>query len=579
MDVSEVRAGMRGHGLTVFAGTEPQRFDVEVIDVLENFRPDQALILIRTPHPLLDHAGSVAGMSGSPVYLDGRMIGAYAYGWNFGKDPIAGVTPIANMLREMNRPQGLKKIPIASPLNVSEKPARRAAPRDAFLGREPRDAFFALSSHVERHPRPTQGLVPAATPLMVGGMPPAVVAMLEEKLAPLGLEVVQAGGASGAGRAADPGKYVDGGSIAVQLLRGDIQATSLGTVTYVEGKRAVAFGHPMLGAGEITLPAATSRVLHVLASERSSFKIGEAISPRGALIHDRQAAIVIDADTPAPTIPVRIRLRGIEGMPRTLWNVEVVSHRLLTPALTLSAVSSALGASLNDHTDMMFSATTAVHLRGHGVQRVVDEGFSPTGVAQLGALASLRLFSLLEAAYGNPFEEAVVERIEIEIDARLGRDVVELLGARLATQEVDPGDKARIVLTLQRYAGEVEQRIVEVDIPEALAGQSIDLELLAGDSARMEQPVPRNLDDLLGIVKSGYPSTSLVVSVLQKSRGLSLGSHVVKSLPSSAFDTLLGETDSGRGEAFVNQSRIAIPMGAIVRGQGKLSVSVRTEKR
>src|ERR1700712_4772791 len=125
MPISEIRPGMRGYGLSVFSGTTPERFDVEVIDVLKNFRPDQDLVLIKTPHPLLDHAGSVAGMSGSPVYLDDRLIGAYAYGWAFGKDPIAGVTPIVNMLRELDRPLAAQLPQVASPL-----PALSNARRD-----------------------------------------------------------------------------------------------------------------------------------------------------------------------------------------------------------------------------------------------------------------------------------------------------------------------------------------------------------------------------------------------------------------------------------------------------------------
>src|SRR5215207_8372194 len=104
MPVSQVKRGMKGYGLTVFEGTRPERFDVEVIDVLKNFRPRQDLVLIKTQHPRLEVAKVVAGMSGSPIYLDGKMIGAYAYGWTFGSEPIAGVTPIGNMLDDMARP-------------------------------------------------------------------------------------------------------------------------------------------------------------------------------------------------------------------------------------------------------------------------------------------------------------------------------------------------------------------------------------------------------------------------------------------------------------------------------------------
>src|SRR5690606_35332000 len=151
---------------------------------------------------------------------------------------------------------------------------------------------------------------------------------------PLGRVRLQAGG-GGRSRpsAGDVTEFVDGGAIGVQLIRGDVNATAIGTITHVAGRRLVAFGHPMMEAGELGLPTATARVLHVLASESRSFKIAEAIEPKGTLIHDRQAAIVVDSNLAASTVPVSLRLRGLEGAPRTEWSMEVASHRVLTPVL------------------------------------------------------------------------------------------------------------------------------------------------------------------------------------------------------------------------------------------------------
>lgn len=579
MPTSEIRAGMRGYGLSVFQGHKPERFDVEVIGVLHNFRPDQDLVLIRTPHPLLDHTGSVAGMSGSPVYLDDRLIGAYAYGWSFGKDPIAGVTPIANMLKELGRPMRPGAFPVAEPLaTVNARPRRE---RTGYLGGERRDAFWGLSRFAQRrvekstHPE----LVPCATPLLVGGVTPQVASLLKERFAPLGLEVIEAASGASAAQGDEPSEYVDGGSIAVTLLRGDIQATAVGTVTHVDGRRAIGFGHPMLDAGEVGLPTATSRVLHVLASERTSFKIAEAVRPLGALIHDRQSAIVVDTDVAPATIPVSVRIRGLPGLPRELWRVEAVNHRLLTPALVLTALGSALGATLNDSDDMMFRAESVVHVAGHGPQRVVDEGYVATGIAQLGSLARLRLFDLLEAAYDNPFSRAHIERVEVNLDLRFGREITELVSARLTSDEVDPGQPARVVLTLRPFDGSVIQRVVEVPIPAALAGEQIELEVLPGDHVRPELPVPQNLRDVLANVRAGYPSTSLVIQLQRRARGLSLAGNVVRDLPGSMLDTLSTVSDTARTPSFVTQHRMALPMGQSVVGQAKLSLSVREEKR
>jgi SpoIVB peptidase S55 len=572
MSLAEIKPGMRGYGLSVFRGTEPERFDIEVIDVLHNFRPDQDLVLIKTPHPLLDHAGSVAGMSGSPIYVDERLIGAYAYGWSFGKDPIAGVTPISTMLKELDRP--LRPSPLTSPL------PRAHIPQAAVEPHQPRDAFWALSRWTARRGTAQPGaLRPAATPLLVGGMTAGVAALLRERLAPLGLEVLEAAGGAGPKTPSASARYVDGGAIAVTLLRGDIQATGVGTVTYVDGKRLVAFGHPMLDAGEARLPTATARVLHVLASERSSFKIAEAVAPLGALVHDRQSAIVVDNDVAAQTIPLRITLHGVPGLPREVWNVEVASHRLLTSSLVLSAISSALSAAVNDMSDMAYRAETTLSLRKYGAQRVVEDGFSALGLSQPAALARLRLFDLIEVSFANPFELADIERIDVDLTMRFGRDVVELVGARLAESEIDPGLPARVVLTLRAFDGASEQRVLEVPLPTTLAGEQVEIELVPGNLARLEQPVPQNLPDLLRIAKSGLPATSLVVNVQRKARGVSLASHVIKNLPASALDLLLPSRDTARATTFVSEERSLVPLGKVVIGQAKLSLEVRKEKR
>jgi len=583
MSSSEVRAGMRGYGLSVFRGTEPERFDVEVIDVLENFRPDQDLVLIKTPHPLLDHAGSVAGMSGSPIYLEGRLIGAYAYGWAFGKDPIAGVTPIANMLKELDRPLLRPGSPLATPLPVAKTLTRRptqARPRGSYLGGQRRDAFWALSRYAEQHPRGSSELVPVATPLLVGGLPARAAALLRERFAPLGLEVLEAAGGGGKReRKATPAGYVNGGSLAVTLLRGDIQATAVGTVTYVDGQRAVAFGHPMLDAGELALPTATARILHVLASERSSFKIAEALTPLGSLVHDRQSAVVVDTKERPRTIPVDIVLRGLAGMPRERWHVEAADHRLLTSSLVMTALASALGATANDAAEMMFRAESVVTLKNHGPQRVIDEGFAASGIGQPLALSRLRLFDLLEAAYDNPFGRAEVEHIAVTLDLRFGHEVSEIVGAQLARDELDPGEPARIVLTLRPFAQATEQRVIEVPLPATLAGEHLELEIVGGDRVQIEQLLPESLDDVLALVRSGLPSTSLAVVVERKSRGLSLAGHVVKDLPGSALNALATTHDTARSASFAMEQRIVLPLGRVVVGHANLGLDVRKEKR
>ncbi len=600
IDVDSIRPGMKGYGLTVFRGTVPERFDVEVIDVLRNFRPSQDLILIRTPHPILDKAIVVGGMSGSPIYFDGKLAGAYAYGWLFGKEPVAGVTPIASMLTELARPVDpaiwrALGIPLANATSTNaprkqRKHASRAAlslPADTDGSARAPGAFGALRTHASAHgydgstvmsssasaPR----LAPASTPLMLSGFDERVVRMLDEELGRFGMPAVEAS-AGGGGKPGQPALgYVDGGAIGVQLIRGDVQATAIGTVTHVAGKRLIAFGHPMMNAGQPALPTGTARVLHILANERRSFKIAEAIAPLGALVHDRQAAIVIHTDVTPATVPLTVRVHGVTGAPRTEWKMELASHRLLTPMLAFSAVLNALSATVAEQSDVVWQAKSRVKIAGHGSFESTDFGYTPVGIGQPGAISEMRMIDLVSVAYVNPFEQAHVEGIEVDIDVRFARDVIELVDAIVPASVVDPGKDVNVYLTLRRFGRADETRIVPVHVPKSAAGEKIEIAFEAGNRVRLEMPKSESLQDVLEGVQMGYPATSMVVSTKLPSQGLSLRGHVVHDLPGSLFDTLHATTGSDTPTAFATQARSEIPMAAVVTGSARVKLEVRPE--
>ena len=614
---------MKGYGLSVFRGEQPERFDVEVIDVLRNFRPDQDLILIRTHHPILEQALAVGGMSGSPIYLDGRLAGAYAYGWMFGKEPIAGVTPIASMFAEMTRPvdpevwkalgtlpQAALVTPRATPRGKRGKqPTAAASPASTnldaarFAGLPPQlgltrtDALSPLRQHaralglrrdadagadrdgpITRYGRPT--LAAANTPLLLSGLDERVVQLLADELEPFGLTTLQAGGGAAKpkttqAKAKPSAQFIDGGSIGVQLIRGDINATAIGTVTYVEGKRVVAFGHPMMNGGQSALPTCTARVLHVLASQQRSFKIAEALEPLGTLIHDRQSAIVIDTSLRADTVPMVIRLHGVPDAPRKEWNVELASQRLLTPTLAMAALMNAVSVSAGDRSDVMIDATSSLWVAGHGKLTVQDRGWAPVGA--MGALSQLRLFDLLDVSYGNPFEDARIERIELDVHMRFARQLIEIVSARVHATEVDPGRDLNVYLTLRRYGRPEETKLVTVPIPARAAGQKIELAFEPGPAVDLERPLPESLDQIFDNVRLGYPGTSMVVSTKLPTQGLRMRGFIVRDLPGSAFDTLQLAADAERATPFATVTRSELPLGEVVYGSAKLSLDVRSE--
>jgi hypothetical protein len=584
--VEDIRPGMRGYGLSVFRGTEPERFDVEVVDVLHQFLPGQDLILARTPHPVLDRAIAVGGMSGSPIYFDGKLAGAYAYGWTFGLEPVIGITPIRSMLAEIDRPFRPTSFPGARPL--PERPTQPAArsPRRASLDGLPPylgarvDAFSTVRAHRQNVVTPPPlGLQPAATPLMLAGFTPRMTRLLQEELEPFGLLPMQGGGGQ-APRTGAPPSFVDGGALGVQLIRGDMAATGIGTVTHVApGGRLVAFGHPMMNGGESGLPTCTARVLHVFQSVARSFKLAEAIEPYGTLIHDRQPAIVVDRGLAAATVPVRIRLNGVEGAPQTEWNVEVASQRSMTPLLVFSALGNALEASAADQTDVVFTARYSVGIEGHGTVQLEDRGYMAAGPGDSRALSRLRLFDLMEVAYGNPFEPSRVTSVELELDLRYARDVAIIDEAWIATPEVDPGTDVEVHVRLVRYGAPSEVRTMRVHVPESAAGETLTLELDGGSAVEDPRPDARNVQDLLRIVRQSYPATTLVASLKMPARGLRFRGHVVQSLPLGALDSLQRTSGSGPGQPFQTYLRRTEDLGQVVAGATQLTLRVRETPR
>jgi hypothetical protein len=588
MALSEIKPGMKGYGLTVFSGTNPERFDVEVISTLHNFRPNQDLILIKTPnHPRLDAARTVAGMSGSPIYLNGKMIGAYAYGWTFGAEPIAGVTPIRSMLEELARPlpKVLAPIPGGKPLPQSETdgPQRPERHARAFHG-EP--GGYDLKGHAAQlatHAQSTLGapegtsLARASTPVLMGGMGNLSLRMASDLLAPMGLEPLQAGG--GASNKADPeapSKFVDGGAIGVELVRGDISAMGLGTVTRVSGDKLVAFGHPMLGGGVEALPTALARVHWILASQNRSFKIGESIKPLGALVNDRQAAIVVDMAQKAPVFPMHIAIEGVDGAPKTSWNVEVAHDQFMAPSFTAMALGNALETTTSERRDMTFRAVSTIKLARWGTFTVTDFGAGNGSPISADDFVRGRLVRAIGSLLNNPWEPVTVERVDTTVRVTFEREVFYLRGAKVLEPELDAGAPARIQLDLQQYMGKVVSRVIEVPLPADLAGREVEIDLAPGYEVERPQPTPEGVADMVAALPNAtFDPESVVATIKLRETGASYHGKLASRLPPGAVDTLRTSADSDAPETFGAQISTAVPLKQFLAGRDTVRVKIR----
>lgn len=590
ISVDEIKDGMKGYGLTVFKGTEPERFDVEVVGVLHNFRPSQELILIKTPHPRLNVTKNVRGMSGSPIFLDGRLAGAYAYSWAaFQVEPVAGVTPIKPMLAEMRRPIPPGFWPLeGGPLPTGA--ARGAAAKHAAVTPSERTpssfdgppGAYDVEAHAAQlaaRVTPADGsrqLVPAATPLMLAGMSDRSLSVVKKLFGPLGLEPVQAGGGGGKPDPGAPQHYVNGGGLGVQLARGDVSFMGLGTVTFVEGTKLCGFGHPMMEAGVTALPAAIGRVHWIFASDQHSSKIGEAARPLGALVQDRQSAIVVDETKAAPTFALSVEIRGADGAPKRTWNVEIAEERFMSAGLTASVLGSIVDATVNERRDVTWKLKSKVSVRNHGTIELEDFGVAVGGMPDAGDFAHSKVVRAVGDVLNNPWELTHVDKVETVLSVDYTRELWRLRGVDVLDPLVDAGQPARVRVHLVPFAGPEVTRILEVRLPEELSGKEVELEIAPGYTVSPDLAAPQSLAELMtNSTRQTVTPRSLVVQYRTREQGVAFKGHVANRLPPFALDTLRPATSDTGPEAFPTYARVVTPTERYVDGSDRARVKVR----
>jgi hypothetical protein len=589
--VNEIKEGMKGYGLSVFHGTEPERFDVEVIGVLHNFRPSQELILIKTPNNArLDVAKTVHGMSGSPIYLDGgRLAGAYSYSYsNFPAEPVAGVTPIAPMLAELHRPvpPGFWPVEGSPPLpSVPQAPGEpiRHAGATSFDGGaggydlEAHAAQIASRLKVDG----SSGLVPNATPLMLSGMGERTAAFVRKLMEPLGLDALQAGGSSGEHPAPGaPEHFVDGGTLGVQLVSGDLSIMGMGTVTHVEGRRLCGFGHPMFEAGNTALPTSIARVLWIHAGVASSSKIGETVRQVGALVQDRMSSVIADESKAAPMFPVTVELRGLVGDVKRTWNTRVADERFLSPSLAASVLGGAVEASASERRDVTWRLDSRLTVRGHGTIALEDYGVAIGGMPDSGDFGHARVVRAIGDVINNPWERASIEKVESVLTVRYARELWRLRGVDALESVVDAGSSARLVLHLVPFVGREVTKTIDVKMPEELAGKDVELEIVPGYEVVPEAPAPESLPELLANeTRQSVTPKSVVVQFKTLEQGVMFGGHVAPRLPPFALDALRPAHSDVGPEPFVTYARTVVPLDEYVEGHDKVKVRVRAVVR
>lgn len=588
--VSEIKEGMKGYGLTVFKGTEPERFDVEVIGVLKSFRAGQPLIVVKTPNPRLDIVKTVRGMSGSPIFLDGRLAGAYSYSLaSFELEPVAGVTPIDLMLTEMRRPipPGFWPLDRAAPLPPAMPRAQPLQqPRASMNGFDGAPGAYSLEEHARQlarrlgPPDGDRGIVPAATPLMMAGVGERSVAAFRKLVEPLGLDPLQGGGGDSFDPDA-PKHFVNGGGLGVSLTRGDVSIMGLGTATFADGAGKVAgFGHPMLGGGVEALPSCIGRVLWINASAQASHKVGECVRPLGTLVQDRQTAIVLDENVVAPTIPVDVDITGAVGAPKAHWHAEVTEDKFLAPSMAAVVLSSVIEATSSERRDLTWKLEAKVDVAGHGTVQLEDVGVAEGGTPDTGEWFHSKLVNTIGDVLNNPWERAHVTRVQAHFDVRYARDLWHLRGTEVLDPVVDAGGKARLRLHLVPEDGPEVARVVEVALPQELAGKDVDVEVVPGYEVAPSLASPESLDELLANEpRQTVTPRAIVLQYRVPSQGIAYRGRVTQRLPMFTLDALRPQTSDNGPDTFPSWSRTVVPLDWFVEGRDKVKVKVRSVVR
>ena len=448
MPLSEVRAGQRGVGRTVFSGAAVEEFQVQILGVLENVGPRQSLILGRLSGGPLEQTGVMAGMSGSPVYIDGRLAGAVAFSFPFSTEPLAGIRPIEDMLAEQ-RTEAVRPSPPSLP--------------ELLAGDRPLLPSSGPAQGADR-------MIPIATPVAFGGFTERTLDVFGDRLRALGLRPIQ--GVGGSLREGGGESPIEPGSmISVGLLTGDLSLSAAGTVTHVDGDRLWAFGHAFLSVGPLELPMMRSEVLTLVPNLQNSFKLAGDGERIGKVTLDRTAGIAGMLGAGPAMVPLRITVNG------RLYEMESVRDPFLTPFLLQIAAFTAVDAeqrqigpsSLRVEGRVSFQDPAAPDLR-------LDDLYSgPSGVAQQAALGSAApLGFLLQTAPG----ELTVDAIELNIAAAPEEKRIRLVGAWADRREAEAGETVKISVSVRGPdSDEKTVREVEWKVPQALGPGPLQITL------------------------------------------------------------------------------------------------------
>ncbi len=462
ISLDEIKPGMEAYCLTEYGLAGIEKFGLEVVDVVRDMDPGRDAILVKGIDERFIHTGPVLGCSGSPVYIDGRLAGALSFSWSYAKDPLYGITPIAEMLKvglggqvsrsEQRAGQRLSVFDFTRPIDFAE------------IDRQFRNELLKRSRNLS-------GINPLPCPLITSGLPRGVREQLDELVKPFGLMVV-AGGGGGSNKVEDSEKVelVPGACLVIPLVSGDITMSTFGTVTEVVDNKVYGFGHPYLGYGPVDLPMATGKVHTVVSSLYFSSKLASVLETVGALTIDESAAVFGRIGANAKTIPLTIRIDRYNDTEKRVYNCQVANNRLLTPMLLQSALLGAAFQLGNFPPDHMIEYKVAIDLED--AESINFENISTDrGIVEL-IIESVGSVSML---MNNPYEEVVIKSVDYDIRIVPRSIISHIWSLELSDSKVKAGENIEIGVIVESVLAGKKKYQCTLEIPEDLVPGRYDL--------------------------------------------------------------------------------------------------------
>jgi hypothetical protein len=548
--LEDVKPGMKGVARTVFGGTEPEEFGVEILGVLPGFPgPRQSAIIARLSGANAEHTGVFGGMSGSPVYIDGRLVGAIAFSFPFSKEPIAGITPIKQMIdlfergserntREASEPRTFSFTELAS---TTLKPS---LPKPAVTG-APLIASVAANSPLVS--LLGQQFQPIATPVVFGGVSQEALALYAPQLQANGLLPVSGVGGAAAITPLAPTTektLTPGSSVSVQLVRGDYSIAASGTVTFRDGNRIYAFGHPFLSLGSSDMPMTESSVVTVIPNMNNSFKLAVPGQMVGSISQDRASGIYGQLGQSPKMIPVKINLHTSRDRTDT-YSYEVARDSFLTPLLLNLTIFSTITSSERSIGDATISVSGKINILGQE-PILVDRRFS---AANAPMLAAGSIAVPVNALLSSGFENVQIGGITLDITSSETKYAASLERIALDRTEAGRGETVEIQAYVRTESGKQFVQRIPVQIPRDVPlGQLL---VFVGDGGALQQGsasqafVPQDLSQLVGAINKMKKSDRLYVKLFRITSGAVIGTSELPNLPPSVMATINSDRTSG----------------------------------